>query len=122
MGVLAHRPIQELDVGPMVLHFLHEQNLVDVVARQAVWCRDHDALEASGRGCIPQPVQAGAAQRGAAVAIIPKDMPQRLVPALSLNIGAQALELLLSGVCLGLALGRDPGVDGYGWHGGSPWA
>jgi len=106
----------------MALQLLYEQNLVDVVARQTVRCRDHDALEAGGRDRIPQPVQAGAAQRGAAVAVIPKDMLQRQVPALSLNIGAQALELLLSGVCLGLALGRDPGVDGYGRHGGSPWA
>lgn len=106
MGVLAHRPIQELDLRSITLQLLYEQNLVDVVARQAVRRRDHDALEASGRGRIPQLIQAGAAQRGAAVAVIPKDMLQRQVPASSLDIGAQALQLLLSGVCLGLALGR----------------
>ena len=104
----------------MALQLLHEQNLVDVVARQAVRRCDQDAVEPGGCGRIPQPVKAGAVQRSAAVTVITKDMLRRQVPALGLDLGAQALQLLLRGVRLGLALGRDPGVDGYGLHDGSP--
>ena len=42
-------------------------------------------------------------------------------PALHPGMGVQAIELLLSGLRLDLALGRDPGVRGYLHDGCPPW-
>ncbi len=58
-------------------------------------------------------------EAGAAIAVVAEDAIYGQAPALPLGMGAEAIELLVSCLGLGLALGRDPGVDGY-LYGDSP--
>src|SRR5215212_11118163 len=81
--------------------------------------RSSRALAAVSRRRSRPGVEAGPPQAGAAVAVVAEDAVRCQAPALPLGMGAQAVELLVSGLRLRLALGRYPGVDGY-LHGGSP--
>src|SRR5689334_19611907 len=103
----------------MPLQFLDQQHLMHVVARQAVWRGDHDAIQPAARGGIAQSVQAGTPEAGAAVAVVAKDVLLHQLPAASQSMGAQALKLLLNGLRLSLTPARNPGIGGY-LHGGSP--
>ena len=118
----AHRPVEELDFGPVPLQLLHKQNLMDVVAGQAIGRGDQDAIDPSAGDGIAQPVETRALQDSAAIAVIAKDVLGGEIPVLGENIGPQPLELLLSRLALGLALGRNTNVDGNHRHGGSPRA
>ena len=117
--IAAHRLIEEHDLGAVPLQLLDQEHLVHVVARQPVRLGDQDAVEPGARGGVAQTVEAGPPQAGAAVTVVAKDALGRQDPTLTLGMGAQTVELLLSGLRLGLAQGRYSGVDGY-MHDGSP--
>jgi hypothetical protein len=103
----------------MSLQFLDQQHLMHVVARQAVWRGDQDAVQPGARGGVAQSVQARTPEAGAAVAVVAKDVLLHQVPTVSRGMGAQAVKLLLNGLRLSLAPARNPGIRGY-LHGGSP--
>ncbi len=106
--VAAHRPVEEHHLRPVLLQLLDQERLVHVVARQPVRLGDQDAVEPGARGGVAQAVQARAPQAGAAVAVVAEDTVRRQVPALRSGVGAQPIELLVSALCPGLALGRYP--------------
>ena len=117
--VAAHGPVQEHHLRPVLLQLLDQKHLVHVVARQPIWSRDQDPIQPGSRSGIAQAIKAGAFEAGPAIAVVPEDTIPGHAPALPLGMGAEAIELLVRGLGLGLALGRDPGVDGY-VHGDSP--
>ncbi len=117
--VTAHRPVEELDLRPVLLQLLDQEHLMDVVAGQAVRRGDQDAIQPGARRGVAQAVQAGAAQRGPAATVVAEDALGRQGPAPRRGVGTQPLELLFSRLRLGLALGRYPSIGGYS-HGGSP--
>lgn len=117
--IVAHRPVEELDGHAVFLQFLDQEHLVHVVARQPIRRGDQDAVQPSACGGVAQMVKAGTPQTGATVTVVAKDVLLRQLPAACRGMGAQAVELLLNGLRLGLAPGRNPSVGGY-LHGGSP--
>jgi hypothetical protein len=119
MRIAAHRPIEEVDHRPVLLQLLDQQHLMHVVARQPIRRGDQDPVQTRARRGIAQAVQARTPEARTTVAVVAEDVLRRQGPALRRGMSAQAVELLLSGLRLGLALGRDPSIRGY-LHGGSP--
>lgn len=117
--ILAHRPVEELDLSTVPLQLLDQEHLVRVVARQPVRRGDQDAVQPGARGGVAQVIEARTPETGAAATSVAKDVLLRQAPAERRGMGAQAVELLLNGLRLGLAPGRSPGVDGC-LQGGSP--
>jgi hypothetical protein len=117
--VAAHRPVEELDLRPVLLQLLDQERLVHVVARQPVRLGDQDAVQPRARGRLAQAVEARPVQAGAAAAVVAEHVAGGHAPAPSLGVGAQPFELLVSGLRQGLAPRRHAGVEGYS-HGGSP--
>src|SRR5215212_4681716 len=94
MRILAHRAIEKPHLAAMSLQLLQQQDLMNVVARQTVRRGDDHQIEAAVGGAVPQAIETWPAQRSAAVAVIPKDMVERYVPALLARVVRQALNLL----------------------------
>ena len=101
--ILAHRPVEELDHCAVSLQLFDQQYLVHVVARQPVRRGDQDTVQAGTSGGISQAVQARTPKTGAAVAVVAEDVLLREIPAASSGMDAQAVELLLNALRLGLA-------------------
>ena len=111
MRLLGHWTIQKLHLTAVLLQFLDQQDLVDVVAGQAIRVGDVQPVEGRQRGPVAEPVESRAAQAGAAVAVVAEDVVvgQPLAP--PGDVGPQPLNLLLDGLGLSLSLGRDADVD-----------
>jgi hypothetical protein len=110
VGILAHGPIQKLHLAAVAAQLVDEQHLVDVVAGQPVGRGDQHQVKLGHRRVVPQAVQTRPAQAGAAVAVIAVDVPLLQCPAVFGDRHPQPIKLLLDGLRLGLAGGRDPRV------------
>jgi hypothetical protein len=119
MRIAAHRPVEEIHHRPVLLQLLDEQDLMHVVARQPIRRGDQDPVQTRARRGVAQAVQAWTLEARAAVAIVTEDVLRRQDPTLRRSMSPQAVELLLSGLRLDLALGRNPSVSGY-LHDGFP--
>ena len=108
--ILAHRPVQKLDLAAVPAQLVDEQHLVDIVAGQPVGRGDHHQVNLGQRRVIPQAVQARPAQAGAAVAVIAIHVPLIQRPAPLGDRRHQPVKLLLDGLGLGLAGRRNPRV------------
>ena len=111
LRVVGERPVGELDPAAAALQLLQKQDLVDGVAGQPVGVGDEDAVELGRRGEVAELVEAGATQRRPGVPVVAEDVVILERPLALRDAAAQAVELLVDGLRLGLALGRDPGVD-----------
>jgi plasmid stability protein len=109
--VAAHGPVKERDLRPVLLQLLDQEHLVHVVAGQPVRRGDQDTVQPGARGGVAQTVEPGPLESGAAVAVVAEDALGRQRPALLLGMGTQPVELLVSRLRLGLALGRYSDVD-----------
>lgn len=108
----AQRSIDEVDATATALQLLQHDHLVDVVARQPVRCRHEDQVEGGVGRLIAQGIQPGAVELGPAAAVVTKDVLLRYAPARLLgDKGLQTAHLLLDGLSLLLALGRDSDVE-----------
>jgi len=110
--IITHRTVQELNVTTVPFQFLQDQDLMNILACQAVGSRDQHQLELGHRCPVTQTVQARTVQLGSAVAFIPKDMLFRKMPTLSCNVGQQTFQLLFNSLRLLLTQGRNTNVDG----------
>jgi len=108
--IVAHRPVQELHLAAMAGQLVDQQHLVDVVAGQPVRRSDQDQVQVGQRRMIPQPVQAGPSQAGAAITVIAVDVLFLQLPSMPGNRRAQPVKLLLDGLRLGLTGGRHPRI------------
>ena len=113
MGILAHRPVQELHLAAAPGKLIDQQHLVDIVARQPVRRGDQDQVQIGQRRMVPQPVQPRPAKASAAIAVIAVNMLVLQLPAAPGNSRAQPVKLLLDGLRLGLAGGRHPRIHRY---------
>src|SRR3954462_2054276 len=109
--ILAHRPVEGLDLAACGRDLLPEEHPMHIVAGQPVRGGDQDAIQLTHRRPISQPLQARPFETGAAVAIIPEDVLGRHAPPLLEGMGLQALQLLSEAVGLCLALGGYPCID-----------
>src|SRR3954451_1826698 len=103
-------PVKAGQGHPVLLQLLDEQDLMDIVARQPIRRGDQDPVQTRTRRSIAQAVQARTPEARAAVAIVAEDVLRRQNPALRRGMSTQAIELLLSGLRLDLALGRNPSI------------
>jgi hypothetical protein len=110
VGILAHRPVQKLDLAAVPAQLVQQQHLVDIVAGQPVGRGDHHQVNLGQRRVISQAVQARPAEARAAVAVIAIHMPPIQRPAPLGDRRDQPVKLLLDGLRLGLAGRRDPRV------------
>lgn len=118
--ILAHRPVQKLDLAALLLELFEQHHLMDVIARQTVGGRQHQPVDKTLPDSVPQPIQAGAVQPCAAVAVIAENQRGVECDARSLKVGSQAVQLLLNGLLVDLVLGRHPRIHGNSHHLASP--
>jgi hypothetical protein len=111
VGILAHGPLQELDRTAVLLKFLNKEHLVHIFAGQPIWCGHHDPVKLRQAGSVTQLVKSGTIQARPTVARIAKHSTFLHTLPLLLNVAAQAGELLVDRLGLGLPGGRDPGVQ-----------
>jgi hypothetical protein len=111
LGIVGERSAGELDLAAVTLEFIQEQDLMDIVTRQSVRFGDEDAIELGQGGEVPELVEAGTPQRGPGIAVVTGDLIFRELPKALSDDASQAVELLIDGPGLGLALGRDPDVE-----------
>jgi hypothetical protein len=111
VGVVAHRPVEEVHLAANVGKLLQQHHLMHGVAGQAVRCGDDDAVQFTAVDGIAQAVQPGSHQTGTAVAVIAEDMIVGQRPVLGANVGTQAVELLLNRLVLNLVAGGDADRD-----------
>jgi len=112
IGIVAERMLQEKDGAAAVPELFEQQNLVRVLPGEAVGAQHGDRFELAFAGVVPQTVEAGPVEAGAAVPFVGVDMFRHEGVALLLDPGAQGGELTVDGLLPFLALGRDAGVEG----------
>ena len=120
MGVLTHRPVEELDLASRCGEFLKQEHLVDVVARQTVGRGDQHDIEHVRGHAIAQPLQPGPLQGGTTEAIIAERVVRSDHPILLPRSRLQPLQLLRNAVGLRLALGGHTHVN-PGLHSSPPF-
>ena len=72
--VVGDRPLDELDVAAVLAELLQEEDLVGVLAGQAVGAEDGQDVELAVAGGVPQAVESGAVQALAGVALVGEDV------------------------------------------------
>jgi hypothetical protein len=82
MGVLAHGPLQEVDLAAMPLQLLQQHHLVHVGAGQPVGGGDEHAVQRRCRYGVAQPVQTRPLQARATEAVVAEDVLLPQVPLL----------------------------------------
>jgi hypothetical protein len=95
VGILTHGAVEELHLAAVPLQFLQQQDLVHVVAGQAIRRGDQYPVHARQGNLIAEPVQPRAFQAGPTITVVAKDVLGGQLPALALDIGLQPLQLLL---------------------------
>ena len=111
LRVVGQRAIDELHPAPVPRQLLQQQDLVHVVAGQSVGVGDPDAVQLGQGGQVPELVQAGPPQRRPGVPVVAEHVVLGQLPAAVSGDAPQAFELLVDGLRLGLALGRDADGD-----------
>jgi hypothetical protein len=120
MRVITHRPIEKLNLTAPALHFIDQQHLMHILARQTIGSRDQYQLKGAQRRMIAQMIQTGTIQRCTAIAVIAVHMFFSQVPIRRhRDLGMQPAQLLLNRLRLLLATGRDPNVQ-CDFHDGPP--
>src|SRR4051794_35032952 len=117
--VVGDRALQERDLAAGAAELLQEQDLVGVLAGQAVGAEHGDDVDGGVADRVAQAVQARPVEAGAAVTLVAEDVLLDEGMALGLGPGPQGGELAVDGLLAFLALGRDPSIDG-GAHGSPP--
>jgi len=74
MGVIAHGAIHKRDGTAPPRQFVDEEHLMDIGAGESVGRGEHHTFERRERRVVAQAVQAGPAQLGPTVAIVPVDV------------------------------------------------
>ena len=77
---------EELDAAAVGLQLLEQEGLVDVVAGQPVGVGQEDRVEGGHGRRLAEAVQAGAFERGAAVAVVTEDVRLGQLPAPGLGV------------------------------------
>jgi hypothetical protein len=91
MRVLTHGTIQKLYSTAMLLQFFQQQNLMNIVASQAVGRRNQYKIQLACCCLIPQPIQAGTLQGGSTVPVISKDVFNRYPPVLLAGVAFEPI-------------------------------
>ena len=113
MWVVTHRAIQKLDLAPIPLQFIQHDHLLDIVAGEAVGRRHQHPIPFVVADRIPQMIQVGAVELGAAPVIVPKDVLLLYLPPLLVGVGAEPVQLRLNRLRLRLVERRHAGIDRY---------
>src|SRR4051794_12934516 len=111
MGILAHRAVQKLDDATGLRKFVQQQDLMGVIAGEAIGGGEQQAVEDPGGDLLAESFQAGAVQGRTAEAVVAEDEIVSENPALSLGMDAQAIQLLVNGLGLGLVLRRNAHIQ-----------
>ncbi len=109
--ILTHGAVEELDVAASPFELFEEHHLVHVIARQTIRGGEPHQVTARGRHRIAQGIQFRTLQRGAAEAVVAKDQVGMHLPCVLRAPGAQPLQLLFTGLVVGLSLGRHANVE-----------
>ena len=110
--IVGRRSVDEHHADAMPLELFKDDHLVDVVARQTVWCSDEHHVERSPCCLVTQSVQAWPLQLGAGVTVISEDVLLLDHPISAVrHIGAQQRDLLFDRLGLLLPLRRHSNVE-----------
>jgi hypothetical protein len=105
---LAQGAVEALDRTAVLLACREEADLRAVGAGETVRGSDPDIREPGRRTVVAQPIPAGPAQGGAAVAVVADDGGLWKVPPVGGNVGPPALDWLVNTRGLGVQPGRHP--------------
>ena len=115
VGVVRDRVVQEHHLAAGAAELLQEQHLVGILAGQAVRAEYGEDVDRGVADSVPQGVEPGAVETGAARALVAKNvLVGQLMPLLA-SPGAQRLKLAVDGLLASLALGRHSCING-GMH------
>ena len=115
--ILAHRAVEKFDLAAMRFELFEQQHLMDIIARQPVGRGQHHPIDAALPYGIAQTIQPGAVQLRAAVTVVTVDVLIRQANVVGLlQMGPQAIELLLDGLLMDLVRGRYPHIHGNSHH------
>ena len=118
--VLLHRTFQKLDVTSQFFQFFDQQNLMNILTRQSIWCSYQNQFEGSHAGGISHPIQAWTIELGTRVTIVTINMLRRQLPIRMLGYCIlYSLNLLLNTLTLHLTVSRYSCIKGD-FHGRSP--
>src|SRR5918994_4021066 len=118
-GIVGDGAVEEGYRAAGAAELLEDQCLIGILAREAVRAEHRDDVDLGVADGVPQGVEPGAVEPGAAVALVAEGMLGPELVAGLVRPGAQGRDLAVDGLLALLPLGRDPGIDG-GAHASSP--
>lgn len=107
----AQRVIQEHEFHTMMFHFIDQQYLVGVLARQSIGRMHVDAIDAPRIGHISQLLQSWPYKRASAVSIIDESQFRLQIQTIVANTLLKCLDLAGDRLLLGLLFGRHSSID-----------
>jgi hypothetical protein len=102
MRILTHRSIEKQDLTPLLLPFLKEKHLMDVIACKSIRGGHEDKINLCLSNCIAEMIKPWAFEDRSAVAIVTIDVLLENWPALLLAMLLKSFQLLLDRLRLDL--------------------
>ena len=118
-GIIGDGVVEERHRAAGTAELLEDQGLIGILAREAVRAEHRDDIDLGVADGVPQGVEPGPVEPGAAVAFVAEGMLGPELMAGLFRPGAQGRDLAVDRLLPLLALGGHPGIDG-GAHGSSP--
>ena len=113
MRVITHGTVQKLDVASALTEFINQEQLMNIIAGQAIRSRDKHPLKGRQGGPVPHPIQPRALELRPTLAVIAIHMLRGQMPVgLRRHILLQASDLLLNRLRVLLPGGGDPDIKG----------
>ena len=102
---------EEDDLDVAAGELLEDQDLVGILAGEAIRVLDVESVEGAGGGLVAEPLQARPQEDGPADAVVDEPQLRVAVQAVVADAAVERLELAGDRALLGLPLGGDPGVE-----------
>jgi|SRR5215475_2334517 len=120
MRIITHWPLDKLDPTAALGEFVDQEHLMHIIAGQAIWGGDQDAVKGRHGGPIPETIETGTVECGPAIAIIPIDVLIGDMPlGMRGHVIAEATHLLVNRLLLLLTACRNTDVESD-FHGVPP--
>lgn len=120
MGVITHRPLDDLDPTATLGECIDQEHLLHIMARSTIRCGDQHTFHRGHGHPIPESIQTGTLERGAAIPVIAVNVLVGHRPiGVRHHVIAETTELLCNRLVLWLTRRGNPGVESD-FHGTPP--
>jgi hypothetical protein len=120
MGVITHRPLDELDPTAPLGEFIDPEHLMHIIARSTIWGGDQHTVHRGHGHPIPESIQTGALERGTTIPVIAVNVLVGHSPlGVRRHVLAETTELLFNRLVLWLTRRGNSGVESN-FHGAPP--